>query len=669
MNNIKSPINKNKIYPASSNKKLDLLNKPSKKIPLHNEKQHSRRYWIKPIHITLGIIGLFVLLILISIYPGIIAYKSAMQGKNDLLEAKKAIEEQNFAQAATTLKKSSDNFRKAKNNLYVLIWLRIIPYVGIQYSAANHLVKSAYNITSGMQEATLAVENIIKPIQSKDVKSVRGVSENQKKQIIEGIYKAHGKFLESSSKIKMAEIEIAQVPRFLTLQKITDVKKQINEYLPQINNIMEQVAQGSKLLPEALGYPNEQTYLFLLENNSELRPGGGFIGTYGIIKIKDGELTKLKTDNIYNLDYPAKIQVTAPWQFAKYVDPKIKSWYLRDSNWSPDFPTNAEKAIWFYKEEGGEEKKIDGVVAITPTFIEYLLEVIGPIKAKDDTFNAENITEKIQQHTTGQYEGKIVILEQTTRKSIIGDLARSLLGKVFVLKKSKWPDMLKTIKKSFDDKQISIYFTDKNKEKMLEKNNFASSVNQDTKNSDYLMVVDSNMASLKTDPYMDRTIDYTVNQNGQAKVAITYKNNAVPALLQTRYRSWTRIYVPKGSEFISVENNEKGLDLYNEDKNYEITEDLNKSVFGTFINIETQETKTIIFNYILPKYVQDQIKKGLYTIIVQKQAGVVNQDLIINYNSPSQIKNISPKDNGKTEGNKAIFTTPLQSDKEFIINF
>lgn len=624
---------------------------------------------IKPTHIVLGIIGLFILLILGSIYPSLSAYKSAMQGKKDLMEAEKAVKDQNFAQAATTLKKSSDNFRRAKNNMYFLVWLKIIPYVGIQYSATEHLVKAAYNITSGLQETTLSIENIIKPLQAENVKSVQGVSENQKSEIIKNIYNASPNFAESSSKIKMAEIEINRIPTFLTLQKITDVKNQVNQYLPLINEVMEQVAQGSKLLPEALGYPNEQTYLFLLENNSELRPGGGFVGTYGIIKIKDGELTKLKTDNVYNLDYPSKIQVTAPWQFAKYVDPKIKSWYLRDSNWSPDFPTNAEKAIWFYKQEGGEEKNIDGVVAITPTFIEYLLEVIGPIKARDDKFTSENITEKIQQYTTGAYEGKVVILEQKTRKGIIGDLSKSLLGKIFLLKKDKWPAMLETVQKGFLDKQALVYFADKNKEKMLEKNNLAGSIDQNTKNNDYLMVVDSNMASLKTDPYMDRTIEYTIEPNGQAKVAITYTNNAVPALLATRYRSWTRIYVPKGSEFISVENNEKGLDLYNSDQSYEISEDLNKSVFGTFINIETQETKTITYNYILPKYVRDQIKKKEYKIIVQKQAGVTNQDLIINYNSNEQINNITPKNLGEIKNNKAIFKTELQSDKEFIINF
>lgn len=645
---------------------MNNINQPSNNQIKNSEKVENK---IKPKYIILGIIGLFILLILGSIYPGYDAYKYAMQGKQSLLDAEKAVKDQNFAQATTSLKKSNDNFRRAKNDLYFLVWLKIIPYVGIQYSAADHLVKAAYNITSGLHETTLSIENIIKPLQSENVKSVKGVSENQKTEIIKNIYDSSPNFKESSSKIKMAEIEINRMPTFLTLKKITDAKKQVNQYLPQINDIMEQVAQGSKLLPEALGYPNEQTYLFLLENNSELRPGGGFIGTYGIIKIKGGELTKLKTDNIYNLDYPANIQVTPPWQILKYIDPKLKSWYFRDSNWSPDFPANAQKAIWFYQQEGGEEKNIDGVVAITPTFIEYLLEVVGPIKARDEVFNAENITEKVQQITTGAYEGRVVILEQKTRKGIIGDLSKSLLGKIFLLKKDKWPQMLKAIQKGFADKQALVYFNDKNKEKMLEKNDFAGSVDQNTKNSDYLMVVDSNMASLKTDPFMKRTIDYTIDPNGQAKAAIKYVNNAIPALLTTRYRSWTRIYVPKGSEFQSVENNEKGLDLYNSDQNYEITEDLNKSVFGTFINIETQETKTIIFNYTLPKYVQDQIKKGEYKITIQKQAGVVNQNLIINYNSPNQIKSITPQDLGKIENNKAIFNTKLQSDKEFTIKY
>ena len=37
----------------------------------------------------------------------------------------------------------------------------------------------------------------------------------------------------------------------------------------------------------------ERRYLILLQNNMELRPSGGFLGQYAILKLKDGEVTSL----------------------------------------------------------------------------------------------------------------------------------------------------------------------------------------------------------------------------------------------------------------------------------------------------------------------------------------------------------------------------------------
>lgn len=622
------------------------------------------------LYIILAIFLLFVLLSALSIKPAINAYKSSINGQNDLIAAEQAIKKQDISQAAIEITKSKENFESAQKNLRYLAWLRIIPYAGIQYNAANHLVRAAAQITSGLSETLIAAEKISAPIEFGKVKTAKSITANTKKEILKNIYESIPTFQLALSQIELAEIELNQMPKIGTLKKINDAKQKVSDNMPMLKEYMTMVVKLSKIIPSIAGYPNEQTYLFLLQNNSELRPGGGFIGTYGIIKTKDGELTQLKTDNTYNLDQKSNINVEPPWQLKEYVDPNMKSWYLRDSNWSPDFPTNAQKAVWFYQNEGGAEKEFNGVVAITPTFIEYLLEVTGPIEAKGETFNAENITDRVQYLTTGLYEGKVVILEQTTRKSIIGDLGRNLVKKIFTMKKSEWPKLFEAIQKGFDNKQASVYLYNPDAQKAIEAQGWAGKVNQNTKNNDYLMVVDSNMASLKTDPFMKRTIQYDLKPDGKARVSITYENKAVPSLLTTRYRTWTRIYVPLNSQFVEVDGNEGSLELYPNGKDYEITQELNKTVFGTFINIETQETKTVTFDYILPKNVVDQIKKGEYKLIAQKQNGANKPYLKINFTAPKNINEFSPADLGKLLNNNNVqFETNFQSDKEFIVKF
>lgn len=51
---------------------------------------------------------------------------------------------------------------------------------------------------------------------------------------------------------------------------------------------------------------------------------------------------------------------------------------LRDSNFSPDFPYNAQKAEYFYRLGGGREK-FDAVIAVNADVFNHLLKIIlGP---------------------------------------------------------------------------------------------------------------------------------------------------------------------------------------------------------------------------------------------------------------------------------------------------
>ena len=47
---------------------------------------------------------------------------------------------------------------------------------------------------------------------------------------------------------------------------------------------------------------DEKTFLVLFQNNMELRPGGGFIGAFAIVKLKDGKIISMTTHDLSNFD-------------------------------------------------------------------------------------------------------------------------------------------------------------------------------------------------------------------------------------------------------------------------------------------------------------------------------------------------------------------------------
>ena len=72
--------------------------------------------------------------------------------------------------------------------------------------------------------------------------------------------------------------------------------------------------------------------------------------------------------------------------------------------------------------------------------------------------------------------------------------------------------------------------------------------------SDYLIVVDANLAAFKTDRVMDKKIKYYLteeNSRFKARVEISYQNNGSFDWQTTRYRTFTRVYVPLGANLIS----------------------------------------------------------------------------------------------------------------------
>ena len=98
----------------------------------------------------------------------------------------------------------------------------------------------------------------------------------------------------------------------------------------------------------------EKNLLVLFQNNLELRPGGGFIGAFGVVKMKNGKIADINVEDTGNFDKNIPATMTPPAPLKDILG--TESWKMRDSNWSPDFKTNAKKAEYFYKLGGGQGK-------------------------------------------------------------------------------------------------------------------------------------------------------------------------------------------------------------------------------------------------------------------------------------------------------------------------
>ncbi|PIY95508.1 MAG: hypothetical protein COY66_06610 [Candidatus Kerfeldbacteria bacterium CG_4_10_14_0_8_um_filter_42_10] len=635
-----------------------------------NGKVSKKRRWKKGIIILGVILAIFAILFLYHYPVAKAVYNNAISGKDDFIKAQGAIGAQDFKGAQKALGTANEKFLKAKDDFNKFKKFGFIPLVGRQVKAVENILTAGLQLSSGFQELAELGETIFAPIKSDGSVSLAEISPEQTKQILQKIYEAPPTLQGVNAEINLAVQAINEIPEKGLLSPIKKAADPLKEQLPAISESLELAIPAAEALPQIAGYPQEKTYLFLLQNNTEMRPTGGFIGTYGILKLKDGAINFFKTDNIYNLDNNVKDTLidTPPWPLQKYLN--ASKWFMRDSNWSPDFPTAAQKAEWFYHQEGGPEENLNGVIAVTPTFIQSLLKLTGEITVNGISFNSDNFIDTLQyQVERGYYRQGISDAE---RKEVIGDLSSKLLDSVLALPSEKWPELWNTFQSDIKAKQILIYLKDQNIEDSILEQGWGGEIKETA--GDYFMVVDANMASLKSDPGVIRTINYSLTQNDSeeliVKLNIHYDNQGTFDWKSTRYRTYTRVYVPKGSELIESQGAMENDKLHGgKPGETEVAEENGKTRFGAFISIEPQEQGDLSFTYKLPNSLVDQIKGGNYTIYAQKQPGTPAYKLNLNLEFKNKADFFAPIDNGRQEGqNKIIFDSDLQEDRDFSIS-
>jgi len=624
---------------------------PKKEKPQKVKKAKKSKKTLKTIIIIVVILFvLFIVACLLNYSATKDLYKVSLEAKDNFLAAQVSVENQNFEQATADLKLANENFKKA-DELSDKLWeFKLIPYVRKQFIAVDNLIVIGIQLSSALSKLTELGDDLLAIMEEDGEVAFGDITEEQKRQILEQLYMSPPDLQGVKAEVDLAALAFDQIPDTGLMKQLKEAIDPIKNQFPEIKQLIDRAVPVIQVLPSMAGYPSEKTYLFLMQNNAELRPTGGFIGTYGIVKLKNAEIKEFMTDNIYNLDNPAVdfLHETPPWQYNKYMG--STQWLMRDSNWSVDFSEAAEQALWFYDKENGPEKDINGVIAVTPELIKSLIELTGPITVHGITFTPENFVEIIQYEVEQAFVAKGISLEE--RKAIIGEIGEKLVEELLALPKDKWQDLWAVYVQNVTSKHLFTYFRDLELQQVAEEENWAGNV-QET-DSDYLFINDCNLASLKSDPGVIRTHTYNVTKNGDgdyiANLTIHYKNEGSFNWKSTRYRTYTRILVPEGSELISFSGVMENDKLHGgKPGEVETSNQWGKTVFGAFISIEPSEEGEMSFQYKLPKNVFDN-----YSLTIQKQGGTSAHNVNLNLDFGKDISNINGLDNYKKINNNSL---------------
>jgi hypothetical protein len=306
-------------------------------------------------------------------------------------------------------------------------------------------------------------------------------------------------------------------------------------------------------LPKILGGDGPTTYLVLFQNNMELRPTGGFIGSYGILTFNGGRLTDLAVSDVYSADGQLNGHVEPPAAIKEYLGEA--NWWLRDSNWDPDFPTSAKRAEWFLDKEVG--RKVDGVIAIDLYPIRALVGLTGPIFLADfnTDITAENLYEKTQQEVEANF------FPGTHKKaSFLTALSQNILAELTGFKGKNLVLALRSLYRSLEERHLQIYLHDAASQEMISFLNWDGVV--DAKNcgdgcyADLIGLIEANVGVNKANFYIKRgfSLDVALKPGViERKLTLNLQNTANPALGAVgRYKAYTRLLTPSDAQILGA---------------------------------------------------------------------------------------------------------------------
>lgn len=623
---------------------------PEKKLSFKSRFKFKSRFSSKAI---LPLMGIFVFLVIFLTFFLALPLWRIKGDLTPLLASSQkvtsAIQTQDLNQAISSIEETSQDLDQLKKDYRWLGWLRVIPFVNGYYHDGQHLIKGGTHL---LEAAEVGIEGLqpyadILGLEGEEKKTMEEMTvEERLLLVLDTVDKLQPSLDQIGEKLELAREEIDQInpqryPQSLFGKK---VRANVESLINAIDGAAEIVLEAKPIisyLKPLLGVPDEKRYLLLFQNDTELRPTGGFITAYAIMSIKNGKITPIGSHDIYSLDSRLGNQVEAPDPILDYHK-NVFYWHLRDMNLSPDF-AESMKIFWENYQKVGD-KNIDAIIAVDTKVLVDLLASLGQIGVPGwGNFSAE--TDERCDCPQVVYELELMADKpisdwRTERKAVLGPLMHSILANAMGSPRKKWPEFFNLALAAIQEKHLLVYFFDEGIQKAMEALNAAGEIKKT--DGDYFHLNDCNFAGAKSDMFIERSVrqEIEVANDGTVTktVTIDYRNPAPPSncnleagelCLNGLYRDWVRVYVPKGSELIESTGAEIETKVY---------EDLGKTVFETFYGdqapLRPEGKKQLTFKYQLPF----KLEKGNgYQLLIQKQPGTYNPEYEITFNGQQEI--------------------------------
>ena len=455
----------------------------------------------------------------VLILPIVTVILSAVSGAGALQFALRELGKGNISQAVVATSFAKDAFTFSEKTSVLLFYL-----------PSTYKTFLLSHIHTGAQGAEVA-NDIFRGVQL--VSTVAQADEDNK-----------GSFLEGVSLLKKSLISLQRMRAENQLPHI------VTSRLESFDTVLFPLQHTIDTFPSLFGFEGKRTYLVLFQNNMELRPGGGFIGSYGLLTLDEGRVADFTVHDVYDADGQLTFHIEPPYGLRRHLG--ASHWFLRDSNFAIDFSENAAQAMTFLEHETGD--RVDGVIAVDTTFLKNILEAMGSVTVPEykETITAENFYLRTQTHVEKDFFPGSV-----QKKAFLQSLLAAMQQRLLANEHIAYSVFAEKLGESLSGKHVLFAFRDDAIQKVFTVNGLSSSLWDGRQRSgdvhlDTFGVVDANVGANKANYYVTRDIsqEVTLGEAGSATTSatVTYTNTSKKdSPFGGDYKNYVQFVVPENA--------------------------------------------------------------------------------------------------------------------------
>lgn len=615
----------------------------------------------------------FCLAVVAVTLPVVMFALSTYQAVEALRQAQAAVATGEIDHMAQFSYQAQRNFRRSQRFLHALSWVTTRVGLRQQTNLADQFLRAGEYLAESTTQLAQAGES-----GQHLVLLVLGREAGDPGQQVQNL---RGHLTAANTQLGFAEAELANLPESLFKVEALKIGSQLDQLLTQLPGWRRQLTEAERIvaiLPALLQFHDKQTYLVLLQNDQELRPTGGFIGSFALLTVEKGKVLDFRVEDSYTADGQLKGYVEPPEAIKQYLGEDI--WWFRDSNISPDFPTSAARASWFIQKE--MDREVAGVIGINLRLVQNLLASLGPIYVPDyqEQVTADNIFERAEYHAEVNF-----FPGSTQKKDFLGSLSRALFENIRQLEPGQLASLAQVMIQSLNERAVMVWLPGTKEAALLNQYGWDGALRKTPSGlpgfgtidvPDYVMPVEANFGVNKANYFVRRSTSHQISilKNGEIKevFSLTLANTSTSeAWPGGKYKNYFRLYLPEDSRIEAVkvakQRGTEGEILKSRD--IKVERELDKRVLGVLVEVPPQEERVITVEYHRQERLPIEQPQVTYALYWQKQSGIGADPLQISLSYPLFLKPTKLSQEAVMGKQSLTFTTDSSQDRVIAVSF